>query len=280
MSICPRRLLVIAAAAAFFSLGAASPARALVLDWDGISSDPKNPGPLGVWVPNDLTNSYDLNGDTVNDIKVQISTQQGNIWDPDPTSGLKAPVVNQSITGGLGQNSLLLAADLHTKSACTIQISFMGGNGALNTPGAANVSFTIFDIDITTNADVISGIYGLAPDGVTHIAPTITNVGSGVLVTGSGLTYDLEGNVASANNSSNGNVTISFGSTLITDVFFNFGNTAGAPRYQDIAIGDITFTPVPEINPAAASAISCLLAVGLAVFGHRRAAKARSHPQA
>jgi hypothetical protein len=265
MIFCPLRCCLIAtitALATFLAL----PAQALVLNWDAISSDPNAPGPLGVWAPGDLVNSYDLNGDGVKDIKVQITSQQGNIWDLDPTSGSQAPVVNKSLTGGLAENSLLLAADLHTKSACTVRISFSGGNGALNTPGAANVSFTIFDIDITTNADVVSTIYGLAPDGITHIAPTITNVGSGILLTGNGLTYDLEGTVASPNNSSAGNVTISFGSTLITDVFFNFGNTAGAPRYQDISLSDITFTPVPEINPAMAAGASCLVAVGLTVF--------------
>jgi hypothetical protein len=95
-------------------------------------------------------------------------------------------------------------------------------------------------------------------------------VGSAVTWTPGGLSQELSGNTGAANNSANGNVTISFGSTLITDVFFSFGNTAGAPRYQDIAIGDITFTPVPEINPAAASVVSCLVAAGLMVFVHRR----------
>jgi len=269
MSICPRYILVVVAAAALISAGAANSAHALVLDWD-----------TAVWAPGDLTNSYDLNGDAVNDITVQITSQQGNIWTLDPVSGSQAPVVNQSLTGGLvpSENSLMIAANLHTKSACTVQISFTGGNGALNTPGAANVSFTIFDIDITTNADILSNIYGVAPDG-THVAPTITSIGSIVSLTGLGLTQELAGIGVSPNNSGLGNATISFGSAVITDVFFNFGNTAGAPRYQDIAIGDISFTPVPEINPAAASAVSCVIALGLAVFGHRRAAKARRHLQ-
>ena len=267
MSICPRYTLVVAAAA-LLSLGATSPARALVLDWD-----------TAAWTPGDLVNSYDLNGDAVNDITIQITSQQQNIWTNDPISGLQAPVDNQTLTGGLplAENSLMLAANLHTKSACTVQITFSGGNGALNTPGAANVSFTLFDIDITTNADVISNIYGVAVDG-THVAPTITNVGSTVTLTGSGLAQELAGNGVALNNSANGNATISFGATLITDVFFNFGNTAGAPRYQDIGISDISFTPVPEINPAVASVGSCLLALSLAVFGHRRA-KARHRPQ-
>ena len=265
MSICPRRFCVIAAI--FLAIFKAAPARALVLDWD-----------TAAWAPGDLVNSYDLNGDAVNDITVKITSQQANIWAIDPTSGSQAPVNNQTLTGGLSpaENSLMLAANLHTKSACTVQISFTGGNGALNTPGATNVSFTIFDIDITTNSDVISTIYGVAPDG-SQVAATITNVGSAVTLTGSGLSQELSGNAAAANTSGNGNVTISFGSTLITDVLFNFGNTAGAPRYQDIAIGDVSFTPVPEINPAAVSGIGCLVAVGLATFVHRRG-KTRVRP--
>ena len=173
-------IATITALATFVAL----PAHALVLDWGAISSDPNAPGPLGVWAPGDLVNAYDLNGDAVSDITVRITSQQANIWATDPTSGSQAPVDNQTLTGGLAQDSLMLAANLHTKSACTVQISFTGGNGALNTPGATNVSFTIFDIDITTNADVISSIYGLAADGITHIAPTITNVGSTATLTG------------------------------------------------------------------------------------------------
>jgi hypothetical protein len=254
------RLAFIAFASVACGLTNPSVANALVLNWDPAA-----------WAPGDLVNSYDLNGDAVNDVTVKITSQQANIWALDPTSGSQAPVVNQTLTGGLApaENSLMLAANLHTKSACTVQISFTGGNGALNTPGAANVSFTLFDIDVTTNADVISSIYGLAPDG-THIAATLSNVGSAVTVAGTGLAYELDGNAASPNNSGNGNVTISFGSTLITDVFFSFGNTAGAPRYQDIGIGDITFTPVPEMNPAVTSVGSCLIAAGLTVLMRRR----------
>lgn len=258
MSIFPRRFCVIAALAlAGFT---AAPARALVLDWDQVA-----------WAPGSLINSYDLNGDAVNDITVRITSQQANIWANDPTSGDQTPVINQTMTGGLSpvQNSLMLAANLKTQSDATVQISFTGGNGALNTPGATNVSFTIFDIDITTNSDIISSIYGVAPDG-THVAATITNVGPTVTLTGSGLTQTLTGNAAAGNNTSNGNATISFGSALIYDVFFTFSNTAGAPRYQDIGIGDVTFTPVPEINPAMASVVSCLVAASLTVFLRER----------
>jgi hypothetical protein len=254
MSIFPPRAAAVGAICLLIGLAATRSASALVLDWDGVA-----------WSPGSLTNSYDLNGDGINDVTVTVNSQQGNIWQNDPTSGIQTPVVNQTLTGGIlpAQNSLMVAANLHTNSSATVQLSFPG------TLGSINVSFTIFDIDVTTNADIISNIYGVALDG-SHVAPTISNVGSGVTPSGSGLTYKLTGNASTADNSSNGNVTISFGSNMITDVFFTFGNTAGAPRYQDIALSDINFTPVPEINPAAVSVGSCLLAAGMATLVHRR----------
>jgi len=258
MSMLSRRFPVLGAV--FLAVFMAGHAHALVLDWDNVA-----------WAQGSLINSYDLNGDAVSDVTVTITSKQANIWALDPTTGEQTPTVNQTMTGGLSptQNSLMLAANLKTQSDLTVQLSFTGGNGALNSPGATNVSFTIFDIDITTNSDIISEIYGVAPDG-SHVAATITNVGPTVTLTGSGLTQTLTGNAAAGNNTGNGNVTISFGSALIYDVFFTFSNTSGAPRYQDIGIGDISFTPVPEINPTIASVGSCLLAAGMLVVMHRR----------
>jgi hypothetical protein len=265
MSISPRRLCVVTAACLAF-LAVPGAAEALVLDWDSAT-----------WSPGSLNNSYELTGDGVNDITLNI-TKRGNgsnVFATDPTTGTQTPVINQSLTGGLSpvQNSLMIAGNLHTNTDVTVQISFTGVY-----PGAANVSFTIFDIDITTNSDIISSIYGVAPDG-THVAATISNLFSGVTLAGTGLAQTLTGILPSLNNTGIGNATISFGPTVITDIFFTFSNTAGAPFYQDIALSDITFSPVPEINPAAASAISCLCAVGLTVLVQRRAKlKARLLP--
>ena len=260
------RICVFAAVFLALLAGLAGSANAMVLDWDGVA-----------WTPGSLNNSYNLNGDAYNDVTVAITSQNPGVFTTDPTTGTQTPAINQSITGGLtpAENSLMIAANLHTNSNLTVQLSFTGGPGGQ--PGANDVSFTIFDIDITTNSDIISSIYGVAPDG-THVAATITNVGSAVTLSGAGLTYVLTGNAASANNSSNGNATISFGSTLIYDVFFTFGNTAGAPRYQDIAIGDVTFTPVPEVNPATAAAASCMTAIALTVFLQRRARRRQTAP--
>ena len=258
MSIFPSRICVISALCLVIWLaGWTGTAHALVLSWDSVA-----------WTPGSLSNSYDLNGDSINDITLTM-TAQNNTFTNDPTTGDMTPAINQTITGGQSpvKNTLMLAGNLFTHSDMTIQMSFTGAQ-----PGANNVSFSIFDIDVSTNSDIIRGIYGVALDG-THVAATITNVGSTVDLTGTGLNQVLTGNAASANNSSNGNATISFGATIITDVFFTFSNTAGAPRYQDIAIGDLTFTPVPEINPALAASLSSFVAVGLTVFLKRRAAR-------
>src|ERR1043165_2183565 len=148
MSTFPRRFSAVSAACLLFLAGSQA-AHAVVLDWDSVT-----------WTPGSLQNSYDLNGDAVNDVTVQITSQQANIWQNDPTSGIQTPVTNQTLTGGLApaQNSLMLAANLKTNSNSTVQISFTGPNGFL----ANNVSFTLFDIDVTTNSDIISNIYGEA----------------------------------------------------------------------------------------------------------------------
>jgi hypothetical protein len=254
------RLSVFALFLLVLSGGGVISADALVLDWDAVA-----------WTNGSVNNSYDLNGDAINDITVALTTQDQATWAADPATGTQTPAVNQSLTGGLSpaQNSLNLSANLKTQSNVWIHISFTGGQ-----PGAADVSFTIFDIDVTTNSDIIESIVGRALDGA-FIAATITDVGSAVTRSGTGFSQQLTGNVATANNSSNGNATISFGSAVITDVFFNFSNSSGTHLFQNIAIGDINFTPVPEMNPAATAAGSCIAALALTVFLQRRARRSR-----
>jgi hypothetical protein len=260
------RLCVYAASLVFLA-GWARPAHGLVLDWDAVA-----------WTPGSVNNSFDLNGDAINDVSVALTTQDQATWAADPATGTQTPAVNQSLTGGLSpaENALNLSANLKTQSNVWIHISFTGGQ-----PGASDVSFTLFDIDITTNSDIIESIVGRTLDG-SYVAATITNVGSGVTLTGTGFSQVLTGNVATANNSSNGNATISFGSTIITDVFFNFSNSSGTHLFQNIAIGDISFTPVPEINPAATGAGSCIAALALTLLLQRRARRGRqmTTPQA
>ena len=140
---------------------------------------------------------------------------------------------------GLAQNSLNVSADLKTHSNVTIHLSFTGAQ-----PGAGNVSFTIFDIDVTTNSDIIDSIYGVALDG-TQVAATITNIGSAVTRTGTGFDQVLEGNNGSPDNgpgSSNGTHD-HFWPTIITAFSFRF-QYIRCSAFQNIAIVDV-ITPVP-----------------------------------
>jgi hypothetical protein len=74
--------------------------------------------------------------------------------------------------------------------------------------------------------------------------------------------------------SGDGNATISFGAYGIRSVSFTFGNGSAFPSPQDLALFSISFTPVPEVNPATAAGIVCGLVV-VGVLLRRRFCTAR-----
>lgn len=213
-----------------------------------------------------MTNSYDIDlGTPGNDVTIAVGGQAGAFTN-DSNTGIITPNIGTAITGGLSpvESSFEIAANLHTNSKVTFTVSF----NPSYTLGVKDVSFTIFDIDTTTNNDQIKGIYGLALDG-SKVAATITNVGTNVTLSGVGLSQLLVGNGSTPNSGAGSdlsNATISFGAP-ITSFVFTFANNAGAPRYQDIAMSDIFFTPIPEINPAFPVAVICVAAT---LFSRRR----------
>jgi hypothetical protein len=109
------------------------------------------------------------------------------------------------------------------------------------------------------------------------VAPTITTSVNNTL-SGTGLTQVVDGTVTTVDTgagSGNGNVTISFGATAIRSFTFTYGSGSGTvadPTYQHVGLSDITFTPVPELNPAWSAIGSCLVA---AVLILRHSAKFR-----
>lgn len=135
-------------------------ADALVLDWDTVT-----------WTPGSLSNAYDIDaGAPGNDVTVTVSGNTNTLTN-DSNTGLMTPAITQTLTGGLSpvQNSLQFAANLRTNSDIFVNVNF----SAQYTMGVSNVSVTIFDIDVQTNNDIVSGIYGIALDE-THVAATIT----------------------------------------------------------------------------------------------------------
>ena len=237
-------------------------AHAVTLDWDAVS-----------WTAGSLSNSYDVDpARPGNDVTVTVSGNTAQLMPEVVAPNPMTPAITTDLQGGLGtaQNSLCLAVDLANQSqSVTVTINF----SALYTLGVQNVSFTLFDIDFSSASgsdfqDQLRGIKATAADGVTLVAPTITTSANNTL-SGSGLSQVVDGTVTTVDTgpgSGNGNVTISFGSTAITSLTFTYGSGSGTvadPTYQHIGLSDLTFTPVPEINPAWSAVGSCLLAAAL-----------------
>jgi hypothetical protein len=240
----------------------AAAAHAVTLDWDGVT-----------WTPGSLSNSYDVDpANAGNDVTVTVSGStaqlQPGLVSPNP----QTPAITTALEGGLSpvQKSLEIAVDLANRAqAIVVTVNFSAGY----TQGVQNVSFTIFDVDFangggSTFQDELRSIQAVGVDGVTLIAPTIT-VGSDVSLTGTALSQVATGiatNTDTGPTSGNGNVTISFGATAIKSLTFTYGSGSGTvadPTYQHIALHDITYSPVPEINPAWSAIGSCLVAAGL-----------------
>jgi hypothetical protein len=262
----PRSLLYVVALALGLAGWTAS-AQAVVLDWD-----------TAAWAPGATSRSFNVDvANPGNDLTVAF-TGATDKFRNDPTTGSATPSINQSLEGGMNpvQKSLNLGVDFHQNSTITCTVNF----SALYTLGVENVSFTIFNIDFFSSGpdswqDVIKSISAVSADGVTIVAPTISNIGPAVTL-GGGLNPTLTGNALvpdTGAGSGAGNVTISFGAP-IRSFTFTYADGVGSkpnPTFQNISIGDISFTPVPEINPAISAAVSCLFAVGLTVFVQRRA---------
>lgn len=232
-------------------------AGAVVLDWSGVT-----------WTAGSLSNSFDIDpASPGNDVTITISGSTGEMSN-DPVSGLMSPDISTAHHGGQSpvQASLNLAIDLGKQDrVITITITFSDQY----TLGIEDLSFSIFGIDRpgagNDYIDQIRSIQGTSTTGVS-MAPTISSRGSSVTLTGTGLSQVLTGNNSVArtgDTSGAGNATISFGPG-VRSVTFSFGDDNPAfnnPLAQDISLGNINFSPVPEVNPAFAAAGICLLAV-------------------
>ncbi|HVF70527.1 MAG TPA: hypothetical protein VM940_02865 [Chthoniobacterales bacterium] len=238
-------------------------AEAITLDWDGVT-----------WTAGSLSNAFDIDPSKAgNDITVTVSGNTAQLQPELVAPNPMTPAITTDFQGGLATapNTLCLAVNFTNQSQyITVTIDF----SALYTAGVQNVSFTLFDIDYVNSSssnsyqDQLRSIMATSIDGTTLVAPTITTSVANT-VSGSGLTQVVNG-ASSANDldpaSGNGNVTISFGTAAIRSLTFTYGSGTSPladPTYQHVGIHDISFTPVPEINPAWSAVGSCLVAAAL-----------------
>lgn len=242
----------------------AARADALVLDWTGQT-----------WTANPAntanSNSYETDsGKTGPDV---IITTTDN-WNE-----LGTPAVNQSLQGGNAQpvSALVLSPNMTRDThSIVVTIAF----SMQYTQGVSNVSFSLFDIDKLTGGytDEVRSITATLTNGTT-VGASITGLGSAVTLGNSGgtaLTQYLDGNAQSADTgagSGNGNATINFNVDNIRTITFTIGEPTigGDPDQQNFGLGNITYSPVPEMNPALASAVACI-----AAFGFRRKFRRRA----
>ncbi len=253
-----QRCFCLFAALIFFQIKA----DALVLDWDSVA-----------WANGSLNNSYQIDPMASGpDVNVDVAGNNGaTLTQYSVAPNPQTPTINNDFQGGLlfAQNTLVLAVDLtNPTQSITITISFA------NPGGVSGVSFKLFDIDAGGGSqDELTALRGLSIDGSTLIAPTLTTSANNTLI-GSGLSQSVVGTAASPSTglqSGRGNVTIDFGANVIQSLTFTFGCTGFFldPAYQHFALHDVSFTPnltpVPEMNPAMISILSCLSGIGLVI---------------
>ena len=245
---------------------------ALVLDWDTQTWAPTNPS------ANTLRNEFNVDGTPGTDITLSLvySTQSaGSPW----RAGL--PAIDSALQGGQasGTKSLHLGVDFAAQ-AHTITITVDFSNIA---QGVEGVSFSLFDIDRADGSalyiDQIRSISGTALDG-TPVPAAITAHGSTVSWNSVDQTLTGNGPAADTGAGSNaGNATISFNSPIrsFTFVWGVPNSNANNPIPMDISMGDINFSPVPEVNPALAAGAICAVALAT-VHRSRRRRLARARP--
>ena len=209
--------------------------------------------------PNDITVDINNNG-----VAASGATWQTNY-----------PQINstQSTGGFSGVNGL----QLYVISQASVS-SYVRTTVTFATP-VINLSFQIWDVDSLPGqfADKISNIQGLALGGGTVGPNSVTSVTPGFnTITGTGLSTVVLGTANAANNTNQGSINITF-TGQITQFSFDWSNNDGALGAQAIALGPLTYDPVPETDSVCSLAATCLVAIlGQRVYRRRKVRVATS----
>jgi len=216
----------------------------VLIDWGSVPESQKHlepitspPGPNGTYTT----------GSDFSNVLVTVAGSgfvQSGLHDPkiDP-KGSPFPVPVLSTT-----------ADFKTSSnspTVTFTIDFFGFK-----QGVKDVSFTLFNIDADKNGPhLVQDVVTFQTAAGLTLTGGADNVVSGNTVTGIG------DSGPESTDSPQGDVNVKFGNLPLHQIVFNWTRLAAGPgeNLDEIAIGNISFTPVPEVGQLAIGLVACLL---------------------
>ncbi len=140
-----------------------------------------------------------------------------------------------------------------------------------------NVSFTLWDCDASPGQfiDKFSNLQATAVGGGTVGVSSATSEVAGYnSITGTGLSTVILGTAGATNTTNQGSVDLAFNQP-ITSFSFQWSNNDNGRGAQAVGFGPITYTVVPESNPALFGVTSCLGAV-LCEISRRKRAKTKN----
>lgn len=195
--------------------------------------------------PNDITVSINNNG----------ASAAGANWQPAYPQISRSPV-----TGGFSSTNALqlyVVSQSSTSSYIRTTITF-------DTP-VINLTFQIWDVDAVAGqfVDKIFNIQALAVGGATVGPDSVTSAVPGYnTITGTGLATVVLGTANASNTTNQGTIDITF-SGPITQFSFDWANNDAGLGQQAVALGPLTYTPVPEPSPFLSALGFCALVMAL-----------------
>ena len=228
----------------------------VVFDW------PSSPGwTVGAPAPGQ-TKTQQFTSVNPNDITVDINNSgsgaQGMVWNG--SAGGYPQINSTNDTGGFsGVNALQLLVTSSQAAGTYIKTTV-----SFATP-VVNLSFQIWDVDSVAGqfADKVANIQALAQGGGTVGPDSVTSAVAGFnTISGTGLSTVVLG-TANANNSTNqGTINLVFNGQ-ITQFSFEWSNNDAGLGAQGIALGPLTYTPVPETEVPWLGVAACVIAAGV-----------------
>ena len=249
-----KKLWILGLASALLVLSNAGARASVLLDW--------NTAPQGTFQRLPGVDTYTTGADFSGvDITVAGNSATANPFPFGPADLQTPAITNTLLSGGTPGSSLSTVALFKPTGAnsVTFTINFFGFK-----QGVKDVNFTLFDVDANKHGSVnVAEVVSFQTAGLT-LTGSADNVVSGNTVTG--ISTANQGGPGAAG----GNVTVKSGNMPLQQIMFTFSTLpAGIDGLAGLGIGNISFTPVPEVGQLAIGLIACLIG-GLWLYKSRR----------